>query len=99
MFLLVPAYPGCPGQTAVKWLLLLLVTVVASCISISSSSNKRQALGQYSNWCRTISAAVHMWGTRDFKIRLIYFEARCHTVGPNIVFVIVVAGEFLILLC
>ena len=21
---LVPAYPGCPGQTAVKWLLLLL---------------------------------------------------------------------------
>ena len=23
MFLLVPAYPGCPGQTAVKWLLLL----------------------------------------------------------------------------
>ena len=25
MFLLVPAYPGCPGQTAVKWLLLLYV--------------------------------------------------------------------------
>ena len=24
MFLLVPAYPGCPRQTAVKWLLLLL---------------------------------------------------------------------------
>ena len=24
MFLLVPAYLGCPGQTAVKWLLLLL---------------------------------------------------------------------------
>jgi len=25
MFLLVPAYPGCPAQTAVKWLLLLLL--------------------------------------------------------------------------
>ena len=25
MFLLVPAYPGCPGQTAVKWLLLLFM--------------------------------------------------------------------------
>ena len=25
LFLLVPAYPGCPGQTAVKWLLLLLL--------------------------------------------------------------------------
>jgi len=24
MFLLLPAYSGCPGQTAVKWLLLLL---------------------------------------------------------------------------
>jgi len=27
MFLLVPAYPGCPGQMAVKWLLLLLLLV------------------------------------------------------------------------
>jgi len=26
MFLLVPAYPGCPVQTAVKWLLLLLLS-------------------------------------------------------------------------
>jgi len=26
MFLLVPAYPGCPGQTAVKWLFLLLLS-------------------------------------------------------------------------
>ena len=25
MFLLVPAYPGCPRQTAVKWLLLVVV--------------------------------------------------------------------------
>jgi len=25
MFLLVPTYPGCPGQTAIKWLLLLLM--------------------------------------------------------------------------
>ena len=25
MFLLVPAYPGCPGQTAVKWLSLYLM--------------------------------------------------------------------------
>ena len=28
MFLLVPAYPVCPGQTAVKWLLLLLLLSV-----------------------------------------------------------------------
>jgi len=27
MFLLVPAYPGCHGQTAVKWLLLLVVVL------------------------------------------------------------------------
>ena len=30
MFLLVPAYPGCPGQTAVKRLLLLSVKGVNS---------------------------------------------------------------------
>ena len=28
MFLLVPTYPGCPGQTAVKWLLLLLMIMI-----------------------------------------------------------------------
>ena len=33
MFLLVPAYPGCPGQTAVKWLLLLLLLLVISNVS------------------------------------------------------------------
>ena len=36
MFLLVPAYQGCPGQTAVKWLLLLLLVIfcllVGECI-------------------------------------------------------------------
>ena len=25
MFLLVTAYPGCPGQTAVKWLVVVIV--------------------------------------------------------------------------
>jgi len=30
MFFLVPAYPGCPGQTAVKWLLLFVVINVNS---------------------------------------------------------------------
>jgi len=28
MFLLVPAYPGCPGQTAVKRLIVVIVVVV-----------------------------------------------------------------------
>ena len=35
MFLLVPAYPGCPGQTAVKWLLLLLLTQFCSSSAMS----------------------------------------------------------------
>jgi len=29
VFLLVPAYPGCPGTKAVKWLLLLLLLYIA----------------------------------------------------------------------
>jgi len=28
MFLLVPAYPGCPGSKAVKWSLLLLLLLL-----------------------------------------------------------------------
>jgi len=32
MFLLVPAYPGCPGQTAVKWLLLVVGAGVVICL-------------------------------------------------------------------
>ena len=30
MFLLVPAYPGCPGQTAVKWLVNLQAVIIHS---------------------------------------------------------------------
>ena len=33
MFLLVPAYPGCPGQTVVKWLLLLSILFRSRCAS------------------------------------------------------------------
>ena len=32
MLLLVPAYPGCPGQTAVKWLLLVVGAGVVICL-------------------------------------------------------------------
>jgi len=34
MFLLVPAYPGCPGQTAVRWLLLLLTPMMSMCVCV-----------------------------------------------------------------
>ena len=36
MFLLVPAYPGCPGQTAVKWLLLLLLRTCCRLVDVMS---------------------------------------------------------------
>jgi len=34
MFLLIPAYPGCPGQTAVKWLLYLPTVFQRLCICL-----------------------------------------------------------------
>jgi len=41
MFLLVPGYrpiyPGCPGQTAVKWLLLLLLLLSGEALSCYSN--------------------------------------------------------------
>jgi len=41
MFLLVPACPGCPGQTAVKWLLLLLLLASANKQELSSVVDKK----------------------------------------------------------
>jgi len=34
MFLLLPAYPGCPGQTAIKWLVVGLVGYFSGCVSL-----------------------------------------------------------------
>ena len=37
MFLLVPAYPGCPGKEAVKWFVVVacvLSNVAAACIQV-----------------------------------------------------------------
>jgi len=37
MFLLIPAYPGCPGQTAVKWLLVVVVVVCVLPMAVAQS--------------------------------------------------------------
>ena len=34
----VPAYPGCPGKEAVKWLLLVVVVKIAAGSQLASSS-------------------------------------------------------------
>jgi len=48
MFLLVRGYPGCPGQTAVKWLLLLLLLSVTHMLAIGVIilPTKIEVLGQ-----------------------------------------------------
>jgi len=38
MFLLVPAYTGCPGQTAVKWLLLLFSAMQNALAAVSQNT-------------------------------------------------------------
>ena len=47
MFLLVPAYPGCPGQTAVKWLLLLLLLSVY-CSLMQPDGSESDSMADYS---------------------------------------------------
>jgi len=46
MFLLVPAYPGCPGSKAVKWSLLLLLDLIILTEKINST--------RYPTWCLLI---------------------------------------------
>jgi len=38
-----PAYPGCPGQTAVKWLLLLLLLLLSG-VALSCYLNKIESV-------------------------------------------------------
>jgi len=41
---LVPAYPGCPGKEAVKWLLLLLLVHCKHILQLVSCTQKLQKL-------------------------------------------------------
>jgi len=50
MFLLVPAYPGCPGSKAVKRLLLLLLIIfISSRVSVLVSQLKGMHMSWYIN--------------------------------------------------
>jgi len=64
---LVPAYPGCPGKEAVKWLLLLLLLLLLS-PGLSNEMGDRLSAGTSSHSvtsqlgqgpCR---ANLHKWG-------------------------------------
>jgi len=68
MFLLVPAYPGCPGQTAVKWLgyslsqyvvsaddMLFLVSAIST-ILLSTNNHNINAISRQCNY--VIATAV-----------------------------------------
>ena len=54
MFLLVPAYPGCPGLTAVKWLLLYmgLVWLGSRVVSVLDSGAVGPGFTSQSRRCR-----------------------------------------------
>ena len=54
MFLLVPIYPGCPGQKAVKWLLLLSV-----CDAMHTS------MSSFSNWLDVEFFSLHVYSLLD----------------------------------
>jgi len=38
---LVPAYPGCPGKEAVKWLLLLLLLLCVALLANTQNTSSR----------------------------------------------------------
>ena len=69
MFLLVPAYPGCPGQTAVKWLLLLLLFkknekvdfLGAQCGFICVANNDSINVCYCMRTCVIVASALSFW--------------------------------------
>jgi len=54
MFLLVPAYPGSPGQTAIKWLLLLFFVnkLILYIFKIHSFTDRRFLLMHKTDYAR-----------------------------------------------
>ena len=46
-----PAYPGCPGQTAIKWLLLLLSVSASHCQTCCGCQLCLSATQRTSAWC------------------------------------------------
>ena len=65
MFLLVPAYPGCPGQTAVKWLLL---PANAHVLHGSSLHILTAAIFQALVFPVMLTPAEHMTNTGDYEV-------------------------------
>jgi len=65
MFLLVPAYPGCPGQTAVKWLFYIHRVLTANIISYLYSALLQDATihetGGTVHLLHEMWMALHMW--------------------------------------
>ena len=82
MFLLVTAYSGCPGQTAVKWLLLLLYsTVWAFAFSALMLLAWRQ---EGHPACKKLSGGVlawlSVWSEVQTCIRPSWYH--CHSLSP-----------------
>jgi len=75
MFLLVPAYPGCPGQMAVKWLLLLYVCDY-------SAGGVTDVTSSYNYCVRSLLLTVH---SDVANVTLFYIKGWCTIfLYPNI---------------
>ena len=77
MFLLVPAYPGCPGQTAVKWLLLLLLLFVFVQGAFSALT---LLVGRQEGHpaCKKLSVGVLAWLSVWSKVQTCIWPSWCH---------------------
>ena len=79
LFLLVPAYPGCPGQTAVKWLLLLLLLLLFVFVQ-GAFSALTLLVGRQEGHpaCKKLSVGVLAWLSVWSKVQTCIWPSWCH---------------------
>jgi len=92
MFLLVPAYPGCPGQTAVKWLLCCCSYQLPLSLRFSLSLLLvlwRCWLGRQEGHptCKQLSGGVLAWLSVWSKVQTCIRLSWCHCRSMSLAFV------------
>jgi len=74
MFLLVPAYPGCPGQTAVKWLLFVATVGCGSVVKVMVCSLRCSQVQQWGGQCGMGYGEGFPEKNEDFLLKCCFFS-------------------------
>ena len=83
VFLLVPAYPGCPGQTAVKWLLFVATVGCGSVVKVVVCSLRCSQVQQWGGQCGMGYGEGFPEKNEDFLLKCCFFHTFWVSITAN----------------